>query len=189
MTRRVVARQSAGPILNLSASFQILEPEEADVQEMFISDDVPRPEDLEIQSWSPMMEHCCLPTQMSPAQASSWIKMKTPLGGDPVLQACALAYASDDFPTEAARISHPIRPPSSGDDDRFVGASLDHAIWFHRPGRNDDWALHDFRGLGLSNARGLSIGQVFDRQGTHMATVSQEILMRKRKPEFKRGTE
>lgn len=179
MTRRVVARQSAGPILNLSASFQIAEPEEADVQEMFIPEETPRPEDLKTQSWTPMMEHCALPTQASPAQASSWIKMRTALGEDPVLQACALAYASDDFPTEAARVSYPISPPAGGDDDRFVGASLDHAIWFHRPGRSDDWALHDFRGLGLSNARGLSIGQVYDRQGMHMATVSQEILIRK----------
>ncbi|MFL2936012.1 MAG: acyl-CoA thioesterase [Myxococcota bacterium] len=185
MTRRVVARQSAGPILNLSASFQILEPEEADVQEMFIPEEMAPPEELEVQSWSPMMEHCPLPNRLSPAQASSWIKIKTPLGEDAVLQACALAYASDDFPTEAARISHPIRPPSSGEDDRFVGASLDHAIWFHRPGRSDEWALHDFRGLGLSNARGLSIGQVFDRQGIHMATVSQEILMRKKRTEVK----
>ena len=52
------------------------------------------------------------------------------------------------------------------------------------PGRSDEWALHDFRGIGLSNARGLSIGQVFDRQGVHMATVAQEILMRKRTPDF-----
>ena len=184
MTRRVVARQSAGPILNLSASFQIRE-EEAEVQEMFVPENTHLPEGMEASSWNNIMEHCHLPNQMSPARASSWIRIKSEIGDDTALQACALAYASDDFPTEAVRISHPIRPPSHGEDDRFVGASLDHAIWFHRPGRSDEWALHDFRGLGLSNARGLSIGQIFDRQGVHMATVAQEILMRKRTPDFK----
>ena len=140
MTRRVVARQSAGPILNLSASFQIRE-EEADVQEMFVPENTAEPEGMEARSWNSIMEHCRLPNQVSPARAASWIRIKSELGDDTVLQACALAYASDDFPTEAARISHPIRPASDGEDDRFVGASLDHAIWFHRPGRSDEWAV------------------------------------------------
>ena len=186
MTRRVVARQSAGPILNLSASFQISEPEEADAQEIFIEEGTPRPEDLTVNSWNPMMEHARLPNQQSPARSASWILLKTSVGDDPVLQACALAYTSDDFPTEAARLSHPIQPPSDGEDDRFVGASLDHAIWFHRAGRSDDWSLHDFRGMGVANARGLAVGQIFDREGIHLATVAQEILMRKRTAGFKR---
>ena len=64
--------------------------------------------------------------------------------------------------------------------DVFVAASLDHAVWFHRPGRIDDWALHDFQSYGVTGSRGLSIGQVFRRDGTHLATIAQEILIRER---------
>ncbi|MAI77957.1 MAG: acyl-CoA thioesterase II [Deltaproteobacteria bacterium] len=180
MTRRVVALQSGGPILNMSASFQVRE-EEAEIQEVFVPEGLARPVDLKPESWNTVMEHCRLPDQLAPARSMSWIRILTELGDDSALQACALAYTSDDFPTEAARLSYPIEPPAHGDDDRFMGASLDHAIWFHRPGRNDRWALHDFHGMGLAGARGLAVGQVFDTEGVHMATVAQELLMRRKK--------
>ena len=103
---------------------------------------------------------------------------------DPVLQACALAYASDDVPTEAVSSSHP-RMSDVGDgwssyQELFIGASLDHSIWFHRPARADDWQFHDFRSHGLNGGRGLSIGEVFALDGTHVATVAQEVLLRER---------
>jgi acyl-CoA thioesterase-2 len=184
LTRRVVARQSVGPILNLSASFQLRE-EEADVQELEFPAETPSPEDLPKDDWGPILQRRMLPlAKDGPAKSACWLRVTPPVGDDPVMQACALAYASDDIPTEAASLSHPRRPSPSADlgefNRVFVGASLDHAIWFHRPGRHDDWVLHDFRGQGIVGARGLGIGQLFARSGTHLATVAQEILLRLR---------
>lgn len=182
LTRRVVARQSIGPILNLSASFQIRE-DQQDIQERHMRD-VPSPDSLSPDDWGPILERRSLPPEKHPARATCWLRVKPPVGDDPVMQACALAYASDDIPTEAASQSHPLRPrpgaPDGEYDRLFVGASLDHAIWFHRPGRQDEWVLHDFKGHGLVGARGLGIGELFSRDGVHLATIAQEILMREK---------
>jgi len=68
---------------------------------------------------------------------------------------------------------------------RFAGthrttftASLDHTIWYHRPMKADEWHLHDFSSHGYVGARGLAIGHIFSMDGTHVATVAQEVLMR-----------
>jgi acyl-CoA thioesterase-2 len=181
LTRRVVARQSVGPILNLSASFQIRE-DQADVQELKLPPGIPDPEQLAAEDWSQILERRRVPTEGS--RATCWLRVAGPLPDDSITQACALAYTSDDIPTEAASSSHPLHdatwdePGAYG--ETFVGASLDHAIWFHRPGRHDDWVLHDFAGHGVTGARGLSIGQVFSRDGVHLATIAQEILLRER---------
>ncbi len=183
LTRRVIARQSVGPILNLSASFQAREEGQVDVQERRMPD-VPAPDTIEADDWGPILQRRPLERQSDPSRASAWLRVTPPVGDDPVMQACALAYASDDYPTEAASYSHPRRLNPSDDgpsyDETFVGASLDHAIWFHRPGRHDDWVLHDFEGRGLTGARGLALGEVFSREGTHLATIAQEILLRER---------
>jgi len=184
LTRRVVARQSVGPILNLSASFQLHE-DQADVQEARMPTDVPSPDELSLDDWGPILERRIVPDDsVTGARSACWLRVKPPIEEDPILQACALAYASDDIPTEAASLSHPRRLSPSADPETyersFMGASLDHAIWFHRPGRHDDWVLHDFRGQGVVGARGLGIGQLFGRDGTHLATVAQEILLRER---------
>jgi acyl-CoA thioesterase-2 len=182
LTRRVVARQSMGPILNLSASFQIRE-DQADVQEQTMPTGLPEPEELAVDDWGPILERRTI-SDAEGARVPCWLRVVGPLGDDPILQACALAYASDDMPTEAASLSHPLRPSPTAEpgayDEAFVGASLDHAIWFHRPGRHDDWVLHDFRGHGVVGARGLGIGQLYSRDGLHLATVAQEILIRQR---------
>ena len=181
ITRRVVARQSMGPILNLSASFQTRE-DQADVQESVMPAGLPQPEELPASDWGEILERRAIPTQG--AREAYWLRVAGPLAADPATQACALAYASDDVPTEAASQSHPLHPshpldPSSY-GETFVGASLDHAIWVHRPGRHDDWILHDFHSHGVVGARGLTIGQLFNRDGLHLATVAQEILIRER---------
>jgi acyl-CoA thioesterase-2 len=183
VTRRVIARQAVGPILNLSASFQIRE-DQLDVQERSMPEGLPQPEVLEPDDWGPILQRRSMPPEQHPSRARAWLRVVPSVGDDPVLQACALAYASDDYPTEAASRSHPKRfalSQTPGEYDRhFVGASLDHAIWFHRPGRHDDWVLHDFEGRGLTGARGLALGEVFSRDGVHLATIAQEILMRER---------
>ena len=183
VTRRVVARQSSGPILNLSASFQVRE-DAVDVQERMMTEDLPSPADLKAEDWGPILQRRPMQPETRPARAKSWLRVTPPVSDDPVLQACALAYSSDDYPTEAASYSHPKRLNPSDDpgeyDRTFVGASLDHAIWFHRPGRFDDWVLHDFRGHGLTGARGLAIGEFFSQTGVHLATIAQEILLREK---------
>ncbi|MEZ4289655.1 MAG: thioesterase family protein [Myxococcota bacterium] len=181
LTRRVVARQSMGPILNLSASFQVRE-DQADVQETASSEGVPAPDALAATDWGPILLRRTIPQEG--ARAACWLRVAGDLGGDRVLQDCALAFASDDIPTEAASRSHPRHPGVAGlpedYDEVFVGASLDHAIWFHRPGRHDDWVLHQFEGHGVVGARGLGLGRVHDRNGVHLATIAQEILIRER---------
>jgi acyl-CoA thioesterase II len=181
VTRRVVARQSVGPILNLSASFQIPE-DQADVQECSMPGGLPQPEDLKPDDWGPILERRSIPTEG--ARDACWLRVVGDVGSDPADQACALAYTSDELPTEAARQSHPLCAKLTSDPESygklFVAASLDHSIWFHRPGRHDDWVLHDFQSHGVVGARGLAIGQVYDRGGVHLATVVQEILIRER---------
>lgn len=176
VTRRVVARQSVGAILNMSASFQL--PEEApDIQTEQIPPVAP-PEQLRGDSWSPLMERRFLDKDIGPGRVGAWMRLTEDLGDDPILHACALAYLSDDLPTDAVVARHPDRPPRDSAERTFWNASLDHAIWFHRPTRASDWHLHDFTCRGLVNARGVSIGSIFDREGRHVATVAQEVLIR-----------
>jgi acyl-CoA thioesterase-2 len=181
ITRRVVARQSIGPILNLSASFQIRE-DQADVQECAIPTGLPEPENLPSDDWSPILERRSVPTDG--ARAACWIRVAGSAADDEIDRACALAYTSDDIPTEAASKSHPLHakltdePGSYG--EVFVGASLDHSIWFHRSAPQNEWVLHDFQSHGVVGARGLTIGQIYSRDGAHLATVAQEVLIRER---------
>jgi acyl-CoA thioesterase-2 len=118
-----------------------------------------------------------------PGVASAWMRLVPPLAGahdTPALHAAALAYMSDDVPTDAAVALDPRRSPDP-DDHSLVAFSLDHAIWFHRPLRADEWHLHAFRCHGLISSRGLSVGHVFTRDGVHVATVTQEVLLRPRR--------
>jgi len=182
--RNVVASQSSAIILQLTASFQLDESAaEVDVQEVEIPPGLPSAESLPDLKWGPILERRAIePTN---GRAAYWLRVAGMKTVDPAMQACALAYASDDVPTEAANQSHPLRAgipdTPSAYDAVFVGASLDHAIWFHRRGRFDEWVLHDFQGAGVAGARGLGVGRIFSRDGVHLATVSQEILIRKRR--------
>jgi len=179
VTRRVVARQSIGAILNMSSSFQV--PEAAvDVQTETMPD-VPPPESLPRDTWSEIIDRRLLPHDLGPGRVGAWVRLAEDLGDDPVLHACALAYLSDDLPTDAVVARHPDRPPPGTVDRPFWNASLDHAIWFLRPSRADAWHLHDFTCRGLVGTRGLSVGAILDRDGRHVATVSQEVLIRPRR--------
>ena len=175
-TRRVVARQSAGAILNMSCSFQLPEGElEMQTQPM---PDAAAPETLsEAPSFVELMRRRSVAEQPG-GQAAAWFRTRTGFGDDPLDHACALAYFSDDLPCEAVMLGHP-QWKSRGDG--FWMASLDHAIWFHRPVRADQWMLQDFRCKSLMGTRGLTLGHVFDAQGTHLATVTQEALIRRKR--------
>ena len=178
-TRNVIARQAVGAILSLEASFQVDEP--GPTAQSALMPDVRPPTDPPPECWSTMFERDLLATDLGGGRAIGWLRMRDAIGDDPLLQAVALAYLSDDLPTDAVVKLHPGRPTQ----DDFEGggmwsASLDHAVWFHRPVRADEWHLHDFTCHGFLSSRGLSIGHVFMRDGTHVATIAQEVLLRLR---------
>ena len=180
-TRRVVARQSDGAILNMSCSFQTTE-DQVDIQESSLPETAGSPEDYESANWAPLLER--RPTPWNSGRTATWLRVQGPIPDDPILQACALAFASDDVPTEAVSRSHPrmseVRDDWSQYAELFIGASLDHAIWFHRPAIADDWQFHNFKSHGLNGGRGLSTGEIFSSSGLHVATVAQEALLRER---------
>ena len=66
--------------------------------------------------------------------------------------------------------------------ETFMGASLDHAMWFHRPMRADRWHLYQWDCHGLTGARGMTVGNLFASDGTHVASIAQEVLLRERAP-------
>lgn len=184
-TRRVVARQATGAILNLEASFQRWE-RSADVQPVALPGDIPHPDELERDSWSPVFERAFVPPDRTPTagrdgsgRAAAWLRISQELPPEGVVHAAGLAYLSDDLPTDAVVRAHPVRsePPEVLYEVLFT-ASLDHTIWFHRPFRADEWQLHDFSCHTFVGGRGLSIGHVFGTDGTHIATIAQEVLLR-----------
>ena len=181
-TRSVVASQDdVGVILTMSLSFQV---EEAghDVQTALMPG-VPPAEELSGYSWSPMfLRRFAQLRNEEEGRGVAWLKLRESIGDDPILQACALAYLSDDLPTDAVVALHPERPdPGEGDafELGWMSASLDHAMWFHRPSRADEWHVYDFTSHGYLASRGLSIGHVLSQEGIHVATIAQEVLLRK----------
>jgi acyl-CoA thioesterase II len=178
VTRRVIARQSVGAILSMSASFQVDE-SAPNVQTASLPD-VPSPEGLISDRWSPMFDRRAVVAENpAPGRAQVWLQASDAIGEDRLLQSCALAFMSDDIPTEAVLTQHPDRLPGGEGPQDFMCSSLDHAIWFHRPTRNEGWHLHDLTCHGYLNSRGLAFGHVHAQDGTHVATISQEVLVRR----------
>lgn len=175
VTRQVVARQSGGAILTLSASFQV-EEDQVDIQVGGLPE-VALPRAGGADSWGPLIEREWAEAP-APGVARTWLRVRGPLGEDPILHQCALAYASDDAPMEAAFTHHPGQTGDEDDYQRFMTASLDHAIWFHRPVRGDAWHLYDMHSEGIRGGRGMSHGRVLSTAGVHVASVAQEVLIR-----------
>ena len=108
-----------------------------------------------------------------------WSRYPLALPDDPRIHACALAYLSDTNAMDAVASAHPRGLPDPDEwHDVYMTASLDHAVWFHRPPRADDWLLLDLDGHGIIRTRGLSTGHVFSADGQHVATIAQEGLIR-----------
>ena len=84
------------------------------------------------------------------------------------------------MPNRAARAPHPDLTGGSDDRGRFQGASLDHSVWFHRPVDPTEWHWFDMRSHGLSGGRGLVTGDVISQQGVQVATIAQQVLLRRR---------
>jgi acyl-CoA thioesterase II len=175
-TRQVVAYQEGGAILNLIASFQAGE-ESEDVQST-VAPVVPAPDELTREDTDLFFDHRIARYERAPeSHVTTWLRAPAGLDDDPVLHACALAYLSDENPLGAAILPHSL----GGRWDELMSASLDHALWFHRPARADEWLLFDLRGHGVASARGLAFARVFTAEGVHVASIAQEGLVRPRR--------
>ena len=115
-----------------------------------------------------------------PAQQAVWLRANGALSDDPHIHRAVLAYASDFTLLDTALIAH---GKLLFDRDLQL-ASLDHAMWFHRPFRADDWLLYAQDSPSASGARGYCRGAIYDRQGRLVASTTQEGLMRKRDTAF-----
>src|SRR6266540_2601523 len=108
-----------------------------------------------------------------------WIRATGKLPDKPAIHECVLAYASDMTLLDSALIPH----GRTVFEKDIMAASLDHALWLHRPFRADDWLLYAQDSPNLSGARGFCRGLIFKRDGTLAASVAQEGLVRERRPD------
>ena len=106
-----------------------------------------------------------------------WFRADGELPDDPLVHACVVAYASDMSLLDTALLPHAL----TWDDPRLQGASLDHAMWFHRPFRADDWLLYAQESPAAAGARGFARGTIFAADGRLLASVAQEGLLRLRR--------
>ena len=193
-TRRVVAIQHGQAIFSLSASFQKSErgiehaepmPEVPDPENLPTFPEriapyadkfgpwgsTPRPIDVRYVDDPPWVSR-----ESGPREAVNrvWMRADGRLPDDPLQHVCVLAYASDMTLLDSILAKHGV----AWGLDRVIGASLDHAMWFHRPFRADEWILYDCSSPTASGARGLATGRFFAKDGRLIATVVQEGLLR-----------
>lgn len=191
-TRRVVAIQHGKAIFNMATSFHDDEP---GLEHQVPMPDVPAPESLASlpERLAPMKDELAewferphpidqrhigeLPWKQSdisdPVQRL-WIRADGTLPDDLLLHACVVTYASDMSLFDTMLQPHPVR----WDDHNFMGATIDHCMWFHRPVRADQWLLYDSESPVATGARGLARGFLFDRDGRLVVSMVQEGLMR-----------
>jgi acyl-CoA thioesterase II len=199
-TRRVKAIQHGHAIFTLSASFHV---EESGLQHQIGMPAAPAPEDLPDdaemrRSVMPNMPESVRgyfererPIELRPVDFgrylapgprdpvfSVWIRATGRLPDDPIIHQCVLAYASDMTLLDSALVAH----GKSVFDPDIQAASLDHALWFHRPFRADEWLLYTQDSPSSGGARGFSRGSIFTREGVLVASVAQEGLIRQRRP-------
>jgi acyl-CoA thioesterase-2 len=117
------------------------------------------------------------PREGAPPVQNVWIRATAALPDDPALHQCVLAYASDMTLLDTSLIPHGRNLFDRG----LMLASLDHALWFHRPFRADQWLLYAQDSPSMSGARGFNRGTIFTRDGKLVATVAQEGMVRIRR--------
>jgi acyl-CoA thioesterase II len=199
VTRRVVAIQHGRAIFTMAVSFHRDEPGMSHQAEM---PSVPRPEQLPNEEnikarVLPIMPDPVRryyererPIELRPVEFDRylgnkteggrfhlWIRATGKLPDEPAIHECVLAYASDMMLLDSALIPHgrTVFEPT------MMAASLDHALWFHRPFRADEWLLYAQESPNLSGSRGFSRGLIFASGGTLVASVCQEGLLRERR--------
>lgn len=194
--RRVLAIQGGEPLFSLMASF--MTPEEG-FDHQTAPPDVPPPEALKNErqlaielaerypAARPMIKVASGPIEMRPVQPLNylepqpmparrqiWYRTVGPLPDDPLVHRALLAYASDFNFLVTAMLPHGVTWVTPG----MQVTSLDHAMWFHRPFRADEWMLYDQYSISTSNARGLAGGSIYTASGELAVTVIQEGLTR-----------
>jgi acyl-CoA thioesterase II len=183
-SRRVVATQRGKTIFYMSASFQVPEPGLDHADKM--PDDLVPPEEAptlasvfeaasgrKAEDWN--KEWAALDVRLAGVTGRQfWIRASGKLADDAALHACVLAYASDLTLLGASLLPHGIIIG----DRRIQPASIDHALWFHRPFRADEWLLYDQASPSASGARGFATGRLFSQDGRLVASVAQEGLIR-----------
>ena len=194
--RRVTAIQHGQPIFFLAASFQ---QHEDGAEHQLSMPEVPKPEDLDEAPSLPPEELAKLPSKVQrwlarrgpfefrhvyprdelnppkrPPFQQVWFRLTEKVGDAPELHRALLAYASDFHLLGTATFPHGI----SYYQPNVQMASLDHALWFHRSFRADDWLLYSIDSPSAQGSRGLARGQVFDRDGRLVASTAQEGLIR-----------
>ena len=201
-TRRVIAVQHGQQIFNLAASFQVPEegfehqlpmpaapswrdlPDEAEMRREAMKDVAGIPE--EAKRW--MERHRPIELRSEDArsyfktgpkepESQSWIRCRDRIGTDPHMHQVILAYASDMNLLSTAMRPHGVHWQTKG----FQSASLDHAMWFHRPVNFENWHLYAQDSPSASGGRGFIRGSIYADDGTLVASVAQEGLMRLRK--------
>ncbi len=200
-TRRVKAIQNGRAIFSMSASFHDDEPgldHQAAMPAVPAPDALPDSEAIRASILERMPEWVrryyareraidlrpvefgrYLGEKLSDGRFNIWIRASGPLPDDPVVHRCVLAYASDMMLLDAALAPHgrTLFEPD------FMAASLDHALWLHRPFRADEWLLYTQDGPNLHGARGFARGLIYAADGTLVASVAQEGLIRERRGE------
>lgn len=199
-TRRVVASQDDRAIFIMSASFHrdedgfdhheemppgVPEPEELPSEEALLRAFLARQVPDHIRSFWDRER----PVELRPVRPRDftdpgvgeprhlvWFRSSGPMPDDPALHRCVLAYATDFTLLDTALIPHGY----SVFDKRLMVASLDHAVWMHRPFCADEWMLYVQTSTNAHGARGFTRGSVFSRSGTLVASVAQEGLIRRR---------
>jgi acyl-CoA thioesterase II len=177
-TRRVVARQARGIVAVLTADFHV---DETGVEYQTPgTSGVPGPDDLPVGRYdNPYIESRDVPTvdgDAVPHVRRAWFRPTAQVPDDPLLHLQSLAYLSDHGPTRAAREPH----AGLADDARRMSVSLDHSVWFHRPVDVNQWLLSELAPVATGRGRGLSLGTIRTIDGTLLATVAQEVLLRTR---------
>lgn len=195
-TRRVVAKQDGRAIFNTAVSFQVAEEGLSHQSSM---PDVPQPEELEseqeqlaeLAKTNPELAQMAMlgpierrrvnprdriNPQPQEAIEHMWFKVESEIGGDYRRHQMLLAYISDFGLLGTALYPHPYSPQSK----EIQAASLDHALWFHRPFRLDDYLLYSLDSPSLESSRGFSRGSFYTRDGELVASSAQESLLRLR---------
>lgn len=193
-TRRTQAYQNGLPILSMIASFQI---EDTGLEHQGgMPTGLPDPESLPssadqledvqhpvAQYWASQrpfdMRHIPSPIYLSVegehvAHQAVWFRSVGELPDDPALHRAALAYASDYTIMEPIMRRHGVAWADPG----IKAASLDHAMWWHRPARVDEWLLYIQESPSASGGRGLALGRIYSRDGRLVASVAQEATLR-----------
>ena len=188
-SRRVVAIQHGNQMFHLSASFQKHEDGlehyrnwVPPIDELHLAIESKLPEDHNFQS-DFFEVHYVPQDKVKPDNTIQyWMKAKHALPDDMACHHSVLAYISDMGLLQSTLLPHELDDPLlEKRNEKIIMASLDHAIWFHRDFRADDWLFYECRVQSTGNGRGLAFGRIYDSEGSLVASTSQEGLLRVRR--------